>query len=123
MMSTHAAHSSLPGYDPGQILVDGCRECERRGSDAFEALTHLDVFTFQRAWERAAEWQLHGLPTLSHAESRMLSALMGVVIQFERLGWPFGVVPRPIHLVSGDYSPAAAAFLAAVQRASTAARD
>lgn len=85
-MTGHADHESLPGYQPGQLLVDSCPECENRAMSIDTGISHLDPQRFAAAWERA--WVLHtkGLPSCSEAEHGMLRVLAAVRVQFERYG-------------------------------------
>ena len=86
---SHDYHDELPGFDERQILVDGCKECELRAGDVFDAMCHLDNASWVKAWRRAIAWQrwdgggdLH----LSQAEVPLLRALWGVTLGLERLG-------------------------------------
>lgn len=94
---THANHPSLPGFDPRQLLVDGCPECEERGSDYVTAICHLDGVRFRAAWERAAAWQSTDSSealAIAVAEVPMLRALWAVQVMFERLyRVPLGELP------------------------------
>jgi len=94
---SHVHHESLPGYNPAQLLHDGCPECEQRGAQPAAALGHLDHERFLRAWARAAAWQRDRLPDdeeLSVAEAPMLRSLWAVQVAFERhLGVPLGYLP------------------------------
>jgi hypothetical protein len=89
----HDFHEGLPGYDPAQMLHDGCGECERRSNLPGHGIADLDLTQFRLAWERATKWNREGLPNLSHAEMAALSALWAVQLQFERLGSPLGELP------------------------------
>ena len=93
-MSVHSHHDVLSGFDHSQILHDGCDECEWRGEDPHRAISHLDERNFERAWKRAADWQLHGCPTISRAEADLLLALWAVQIQLEKRGVPIGELPQ-----------------------------
>lgn len=94
-MSVHSEHTTLDGYDPEQLLHDGCDECEYRGENPALAISNLDPARFLRAWERAGTKQLHGLRNASRAELPMLDALSAVQVQLERVGWEIGLMPRP----------------------------
>ena len=86
---SHAFHDALPGFDPAQILVDGCEECEWRGEQPARAISCLDANNFRRAWERAAQWVsggVEGLSSLSDAERPLLTTLAAVQAQLERCG-------------------------------------
>jgi len=91
------SHDYHPQSAP--VLHDGCAECAVRGSNAFNAIVNLDPANFARAWNRAAAWQLDGLPDLQDAEVLLLEALKGVQLQMEKLGWPIGMLPDrgPLH--------------------------
>jgi hypothetical protein len=91
---SHDYHDALPGFDPAQILHDGCGECEYRAGLAEHGIAHLDRGNFARAWSRAADWNQVGLPGISAAEVPMLKALWAVQVQLERWGLPIGVLPR-----------------------------
>jgi len=92
----HDYHEGLPGYDPQQILHDGCGECEQRAySDAAHGITQLDRLHFAQAWVRAAEWNQRssvGL-SLSHAELPMLRTLWAIQVQLAGWGQPIGTLP------------------------------
>jgi hypothetical protein len=94
----HDYHEELPGFHASQILHDGCAECEERGANVNLAISSLDVRNFARAWVRAAEWELHGLTTLSDAERPLLKVLWSVQLQFERRGLPIGEIPSALTL-------------------------
>lgn len=89
----HDYHEQLPGYSPGQILHDGCGECEERGKRADHGLSSLDVWSFERAWNRAAAWELVGVADLSECERGLLLTLASVQRQLQQRGIPFGVPP------------------------------
>jgi hypothetical protein len=91
----HDYHDGLPGFHPDQILHDGCGECEHRAARDDHGLSNLDMGSFARAWARAAEWNKHGLPTLSRAEAPLLQMLWAVQLHFERRGIPIGILPSP----------------------------
>lgn len=90
----HDHHESLPGYDRGQVLHDGCAECERRATEPDHGLSHLDRGNFTRAWHRAAAWNVHGLGTMAAAEAPMFRMLWAVQLHLERVcGLPVGQLP------------------------------
>lgn len=93
-MSAHDYHDRLPGYDPAQILHDGCRECEDRAALDDYGISTLDRGNFARAWQRAVTWQRTGLPDGSHAEMPLLHALWAVQVQLEHYGLPIGTLPN-----------------------------
>ena len=90
----HNYHDALPGYDPRQILHDGCEECEQRGTNILSAISRLDHERFEQAWRRAYDnWATYGggyeaNGLLSDAESPLLGALWGIQLQLERRGIP-----------------------------------
>lgn len=84
----HAFHTNQAA-----VLNDGCPECEQRGEDVYVALCAMDRTSFLKAWERAAQLQLHGLPDGQQAELKVLRALIGVQLNLERLGLPYGQLP------------------------------
>jgi hypothetical protein len=97
----HAYHESLSGYDPRQILFDGCRECGHRGKDVEVALANMDNETFARAWKRAYDWQASSgggydaTGDVSLAETAVLRALWGVQVLLQRQGYTLdGDLPR-----------------------------
>jgi hypothetical protein len=74
----HDVHETKPGFDPRQILVDGCPECERRGADIVVELNHIDIPTFKRAWARSQEFHHAIISTglhISSAEAPLLRVL------------------------------------------------
>jgi hypothetical protein len=100
-MSSHDYHDTLPGFDPAQLLHDGCRECEYRSGLDSHGIQQLDRVNFARAWLRAADWKQRGLPDISQAEAPMLNTLWAVQVQLERWGQPIGVLPvDPVRLAA-----------------------
>lgn len=93
MSAAHDEHTTLDGYDPNQILHDGCAVCEQRGARVDDAIANLDSVRFAEAWMRAAQLQLHGVPNVSEAELPLLRALAMVQVQLERRGLPIGTMP------------------------------
>lgn len=89
----HSYHEGLPGFDAGQILHDGCLECEQRAQRPDHGMAELDTFRFQQAWERATELHKRGLRTVSAAEHPMLETLWIIQVQLERRGAPIGTFP------------------------------
>jgi len=89
----HDWHEGLTGYNPAQILHDGCSECEWRARHYDHGISSLDRDSFACAWLRAAQWNQRGLATLCNAEIPMLSALWAVQVQLERYGQPIGTLP------------------------------
>jgi hypothetical protein len=84
---SHDYHDNLPGFDPQQILVDGCRECEQRSRRADHGISTLDLERFPAAWRRAWQWHTQGLDNLSDAEQPLLVTLSSVQIGLARAGW------------------------------------
>lgn len=95
----HDNHASLLRYDPRQILVDGCRECEQRAQEVDVAISLLDTERFAQAWRRAYDfeaangnWQAVG--PVSNTERRLLGVLWVVQLQLQRAGGRLdGTVP------------------------------
>lgn len=88
---SHVFHDGLPGYDPRQILHDGCGTCEERGADLSLALANMDKQTFARAYKRAYDWQASGgdhnsVGAISSAEAQLLRVLWGVQVQLQGFG-------------------------------------
>jgi hypothetical protein len=100
----HDYHDGLPGYDPGQILHDGCGECEARAQEDDRGLGHLDKGNFYRAWARAAQWNRSGLDGVSRAEVPLLNLLWSVQIRLEAYAdVPIGLVPNGWNLAAGAH--------------------
>jgi hypothetical protein len=97
---SHSPHHAHPAYSPDQVLYDGCAECGHRASMSDHGALHLDIDTFERAWHRAARWQLSGLNDVSQNEIPLFRMLTAVMIQFERRGILFGALPRNVLAVS-----------------------
>lgn len=100
-MSAHDYHDALLGYDPRQLLVDGCAECERRGKDVALSITSLDPPRFCRAWRRAYDLAASrgnhaAVGPVSSCEAPMLDALWAVQVQLERLGVPIDGRPAGV---------------------------
>lgn len=95
-MTAHAPHESLPGYDPAQILHDGCEECESRAASRSHGLSYLDQGRFARAWKRAGDWNRDGLSGVAKAEVPLLDVLWAMQVQLENLGWTIGELPRQL---------------------------
>jgi hypothetical protein len=83
---SHSYHDALPGFSEAQVLVTGCDECEYRSKNLAEAIEHMDVDSFARAWARATTWQHEGLQDISYAEVPLLRALWAMQLQLERRG-------------------------------------
>lgn len=81
----HAYHEALPGYEPEQILHDGCPECKRRGANVEIALAYMDRPTFHRAWLRAKMFDSDGLTNVSNAETKLLQVLAQIRHQLSSL--------------------------------------
>lgn len=84
----HNYHEGLPGFHPDQIWVDGCAECEDRGSRPQHGVEYLDVNNLNRAMHRAIEWnaRAHGDMHISSAEADLLNSLYSMAVVMERLG-------------------------------------
>jgi hypothetical protein len=97
MSQSHVHHPSRTGYDPHQIWVDLCPECEERSKNLPMALMELDPVRFREAWLRAFWWQPDGDTSLklSRAELPLLKQLWAMQVALERFfGWPVGSVPQ-----------------------------
>lgn len=90
---SHDAHESLPGWHPGQLLVDRCGECEMRSGMRDLGISALDPQRFALAWKRAAEWGSEESGAYSRAEMPMLGALFAVQVQLEQRGLRIGEDP------------------------------
>lgn len=92
----HDPHEMLPGYDPRQILVDGCQECEHRAQRLGLAFGNMSSGTFAKSWRRAAAWNLDRVEevgSISRAERPLLDAVWMMQIQLEReCGLPLGEI-------------------------------
>lgn len=87
----HDYHEQLPGYDPRQLLVDGCVECEARSRDLGFAIAKLDPERFARAWRRAqqdAAGDDDELGPVSRCERPLLQVLWAVRQQLDLVGVP-----------------------------------
>lgn len=69
----HDYHNVLPGYHPDQIWHDGCHVCGARGE--LVAIHQLDRTRFHLAWNRADEWQKHGLRNMAYCERKLFEVL------------------------------------------------
>lgn len=49
---THTYHEHLPGFDPRNIMHDGCPECEERAKDPATGIMKLDVQYVITLWAR-----------------------------------------------------------------------
>lgn len=94
---SHVHHESLPGYNPSQLLHDGCPECEYRGANPGLAIQNLDFGRWVRAWARAEKWQKGKLTATDQpasAEIPMLQAIWGFALILERYhSLPVGYYP------------------------------
>lgn len=91
---SHDYHEALPGFSAGQILHDGCGECEYHAKSGDHGLASLDRERFVLAWERAARWTTGWSPDISYAEMPMLRVLWAVQVQLQNRGVEIGRVPR-----------------------------
>lgn len=93
---SHDYHEGQPGFDPAQILKDGCAECGDRSERLDVAINYLDPVTFAKAWHRATEYGHGELEHASAAEVPLLRALFALQVQFERIsGLRPGLLPAP----------------------------
>lgn len=95
---SHVYHEGLEGYDPRQILHDGCPECEHRAESVERALGNMDAARFEKAWRRAydqfsSQSENVDLGSRSKAEMPVVTALWAVAIQLERRGIPMSPTP------------------------------
>lgn len=85
---SHAHHEQLPGYDPGNLLHDGCPECEARAADMLHGLLHLDHNRVRQAWADmlAEKWSGgHGISRrVSVCDWKILNALYSIAVLLER---------------------------------------
>ena len=88
----HDYHEQLDGFSPAQIWHDGCAECEARGEAV--AIGALDDSRFAKAWARAAQFNMTGLPDVARAEVKLLNTLWAVQLKLERYGVEIGALPR-----------------------------
>ncbi len=102
---SHDNHHAATGYTEGQLLVDGCGECEYRSRRRDHGLDNLDRDDFERAWRRAAEWNSATPVNVSVAEAPMLSVLWSIQVQLERRGVPIGHIPSG-ELIMASTKPA-----------------
>jgi hypothetical protein len=91
-VSTHAYHEGQPSFDAGQIMHDGCEECEYRATTNSRGIGFLDRNDFERAWRRAAEWNTTGISSVSKAEAPLLDVLWAVQCQLENFGHEIGEI-------------------------------
>lgn len=86
----HAPHHALAGYDEGNVLHDGCAECEARAAAPLDGLMALDHVNRAQLWRdmRAHKWSGGaGLDrNLSDADAQMLTALYRIAVFLERAG-------------------------------------
>jgi hypothetical protein len=92
----HDDHASLRYYDPSQILVDSCQECEWNSTHPAATIINMDAETFQRTWKRAIDYERLGNPAVSYTEIPILTLLWGVARQLETRGIPLGGLPGKI---------------------------
>jgi hypothetical protein len=90
---SHDYHEQLHGYDPAQILVDNCGECEHRSEYSDHGISSLDSDRFEAAWKRAADWNWSRAGQVSDAEAPLLSVLWSVQVQLERSASRLGTLP------------------------------
>jgi hypothetical protein len=81
---SHDYHEGLPGFDPQQILVDGCLECETRSRWSDHGICSLDRERFAEAWVRAHQWHMKRLDNVSDAELPLLETLASVQAAMRR---------------------------------------
>lgn len=91
---THSPHHTADGYSPDQVLYDDCAECDGRAKRDDHGLANLDNATFERAWQRAADWERKGLADMARNEAPLFRMLVAVMVKLENRGLPFGYLPR-----------------------------
>jgi hypothetical protein len=92
-MGAHDYHEEGPGYSPNQVLHDGCSECAQRGQDVSLGIASMDARNFARAWRRAADWNMQGLPDVAENEVQLLRVLWTIQLRLESYGVPIGTLP------------------------------
>jgi hypothetical protein len=112
----HASHETLSGWNPHQLLVDSCDECEARARMDDYGLPYLDAHRFAAAWVRAAEWNRIDPGGISIAEAPLLNVLWAVQVQLERLGVPLGTIPLPEPHIGMNHNPKAPAGYESLNR-------
>jgi hypothetical protein len=84
----HAYHDRLPGFDPGNVLHDGCQECEDRATSPLNGLLHLDHHRFRQAWADMLEEKWSGGSGLARkvsvCDQQLMSALYSIAVLLER---------------------------------------
>jgi hypothetical protein len=103
----HDNHETLSGWNPLQLLVDSCDECEARGRLDDHGIPYLDAERFAAAWQRAADWNRTDLGGISITEAPLLNVLWAVQVQLERLGVPLGTIPLPEPHIGMHHNPEA----------------
>lgn len=92
-MAAHEYHAGMDGYEAGQLLVDGCPECEARSAEPLYALLLMDPARFEEAWHRALAWDRDELGRISRAEQPVLEAVVKIALLLERRGLKRGDLP------------------------------
>lgn len=93
---SHVYHDALPGFDPRNILHDGCPECEARAADPLRVgLPGLDENNRLMIWQRMRVFQFadsgHTLANevgdfMSDCDRKLTQALYYVAIFMQRAG-------------------------------------
>lgn len=95
-MAVHAYHDGLAGFDPRNVLHDGCEECESRAAAGIDGVLALDGANRLQLWDDmlAYEWgtgvSIGRNP--SRADHRVMRTLYLVAVLMEG----FGVKPEEI---------------------------
>jgi hypothetical protein len=103
-MAVHAYHDGLAGYDPSNVLHDGCEECEGRAADGIQGLQALDETNFARLLNKMvdAEFIDDRYPeTISHADATLCGTLYAIAVLLER---HFKIDPEDLPLHLGGFS-------------------
>jgi hypothetical protein len=85
-MTRHACHPLIPGYSPGQVLVDDCMGCDNQSGRLFFALQFLDDTAFRAAMARAEAKAGGCLEDCSDTEADLLDDLAAVMSRLRQLG-------------------------------------
>ena len=87
---SHAFHDSLPDYDSGNVLHDGCPECEHRARSGLAGVLELDTANAGQLWrDMLGHYNVNAesLPEgrrLSACDGRLHSSLYLVYVLLER---------------------------------------
>lgn len=87
----HSYHPNLEGYDPGNVLHDGCDECQRRASDPARGYLELDASNQLQLWQdmKRVRFGKQSGPVgrdLSDHDGSMMDHLYLLAVFLERVG-------------------------------------